>query len=77
MYYLLISLAFLSVVLSVWLGYLKPWALISLVLFLPAIKAAGILKKNSCDKLKLMESSRLTIAVQTLVNVFLIICLKA
>lgn len=73
LYYTLIFCAFFSIILSVVFGYLKPIALISLIFIAPAIKAAKILKKFYADKMRLIESSKLTIAVQTLVSIVLII----
>lgn len=76
LYYLLISLGFLFVALNVSVGYLKPYALISLALFFPAAKAAKILKRHPRDKSRLTESSRLTIAVQSMAVLAIIIFLN-
>jgi len=73
LYYLLIGLAFLSILLNVIFRFLGAWALISLVFIIPAHKAAIILKKYPLDKIRLIESSKLTIAVQSLVSLVLII----
>lgn len=73
LYGFLISLAFLSVLLSIMLGYLSFWALFSWVFILPAFKAMCILRRYPEDKMKLMESSKLTIMVQTLVSIVLIL----
>jgi len=72
LYYLLICLAFLSILINLALGYLKPVALFSLVFIVFAVKAANILKEYPSDKLRLMESSKLTIATQTFVSIILI-----
>ncbi|MDD5165898.1 MAG: prenyltransferase [Candidatus Omnitrophica bacterium] len=72
LYYLLMLLAFSSVLLNVVLGYLKPWALLAFIFILPAIKAGIILKNHSDDKMHLVDSSRLTIAIQTFVGLVLI-----
>jgi 1,4-dihydroxy-2-naphthoate octaprenyltransferase len=72
LYSVLIILAFLSILLGVFLKFMTSWALISWVLILPAMKAAGILKRYYTDKSRLMESSKLTIAVQALVSIFLV-----
>jgi 1,4-dihydroxy-2-naphthoate octaprenyltransferase len=72
LYFLLISLAFLTIAASVFLGYLKPPALLSLVFFIPALKATRVLKNFYAQKEKLIESSRLTIATETLVGIVLI-----
>lgn len=72
LYYLLIGLAFISILSNVILRYLDAWALLSFVFFIPAHKAAVILSKYPFDKMRLVESSRLTIAVQFLVSLVLI-----
>lgn len=67
--------AFFMVALNIALGFLKPWALLSL-LFIPLVLKAGrILKKDFLDKEKLIESARLTIALQTAVSLTLIVAL--
>jgi len=73
LYYLLISFAFIAVVLSIFLGYLSRLSLFSLIFILPALKAAGVLKRCFPDKIKLLESSKLTIAAHTLVSLVLIL----
>lgn len=73
LYYTLVFCAFLCIILSVVLGFLKPIALLSLIFILPALKAAGILKKFFADKKRLIESSKLTIAVQAVVSIILIL----
>ena len=72
-YYLLIGLAFLSVLLGVILGYLGAWAIFSFACIIPAHKAAVILRKYPFDKMRMVESSRLTIAVQSLASLVLIL----
>ncbi|MBN3038544.1 MAG: prenyltransferase [Candidatus Omnitrophica bacterium] len=69
----LISLCFLSIMLSIYLGYLGTLALFSLIMILPALKAAKIIKNDYADKEKLVLSSKLTIAVHASVSLFLII----
>jgi 1,4-dihydroxy-2-naphthoate octaprenyltransferase len=73
LYLLLISLGFLSVSLNIALGYLKPLAALSFVFIIPAIKAINTLKRYPNEKIRLMDSSRLTIAVQTMVGINLIL----
>lgn len=73
LYYLLISAAFLSILSGIVIGFLKPYAFISFIAFLPAIKAASILKAHFQDKPELINSSKLTIATQTLVSLILIV----
>jgi len=72
-YLLLVACAFFAIIYGVTSGYLNPCALFSLVFILPAIKAAQILKRHPQDKAKLVESSRLTIALQNLTGLSLII----
>lgn len=72
-YYILIFFAFLFIVLNVALKYIKPTALFSFFLVFAVIKAAEILKKYPGDKIKLIESSRLTIAIHTVTSVIFII----
>lgn len=72
-YYLLSGLAFFSILLNIISGYLGVWALISFIFIIPAHKAAIILKKCPQDKMRLIASSRLSIAVQSLVSLVLII----
>ncbi len=73
LYYLLICLAFSSILLNVIFGYLSFWTLFSLVFIIPAHKAAIILKNFPFDKTRLIESSKLTIMVQSCVSLVLII----
>ena len=72
-YYLLICCAFLSIIFNVILKFIGPLSLFSLILILPAFKAVSVLKTHFDDKVKLLESSRLTIAMQAAVSVILII----
>lgn len=75
LYHIFIFSALLAVIMNVSLRYLSPLALVSLVSIFPALMAAGILKTHSGDKIRLMESSRLTIAVHSTVGVLLILSL--
>jgi len=72
LYYLLMALAFSSILLIVIFGYLKPWALLAFIFILPAAKAGIILKNYPGDKARLVNSSKLTIAVQTMASLVLI-----
>ena len=72
LYYLLMIMAFSAILLNVFLGYLKPWALLAFVFILPVAKAGIILKNYPDDKARLVSSSKLTIAVQTLSSMVLI-----
>jgi len=70
---LLIILAFFSVFIAVARGYINFIALYSLIFVIIPFRAAYILRKYYHDKLRLVESSKLTIALQTLVSIFLIL----
>ncbi len=72
LYYLLIGMAFSSILLNIILGRSGAWALLSLVFIIPAHKAAVILRNYPFDKIRMVESSRLTITVQSLVSLVLI-----
>jgi 1,4-dihydroxy-2-naphthoate polyprenyltransferase len=72
-YYLLLILALAAVAASVFVGFLNPVALAALVLIFPGIKAANILRRFPGDKQRLMDSSRLTIAIQAIASIILII----
>jgi 1,4-dihydroxy-2-naphthoate octaprenyltransferase len=73
LYYVLIFCAFFFIALGVAFGYLGLLSLASLIFIFPALKAANILKTNFDDKIRLMDSSKLTIAAHSLVNVILIL----
>jgi len=73
LYAFIIFFAFFFIFLNLAFGYLKPIVFLSLIFVFPALKACGILKKYPRDKLRLIESSKLTIALQTLVGIVLIL----
>jgi len=73
LYFLLILLAYSAIIISIILRYLGIAALLSFIFIIPAIKATGILKIFYAEKEKLIESSKLTIAVQTMVSAVLIL----
>ena len=66
-------LGFLSIFVNIMLGYSGLVAFFALVLIIPAFKAGRILQRYSNDKIKLVQSSRITIAVQTFVSIVLIL----
>ncbi|UCC94606.1 MAG: prenyltransferase [Candidatus Omnitrophota bacterium] len=72
-YFLLVLFGFFSIVLNYLVGYLGALSLVSLVFIFIALKATSLLKKHSHDKMRLLDSSRLTIALQSLVSIVLII----
>jgi len=72
LYLFLQLLAFQAIGLGIIMGYLNPIALFSFISVVFIIKAAGILKESPGDKNKLVQSSKITIAVQALVSIVLI-----
>ena len=73
LYFILISGALLSIALNILNSNLSAWSALSFILILPALKATGILKNDYNDKIKLMESSKLTIAIQVLAGLAVIL----
>lgn len=72
-YYLLIGLGFFFILINVFVGFLSPWACLTLILIVPAHLAAKIIKNHYDSKFKLIQSSKLTISIQTFVSICLII----
>lgn len=72
LYVLFILLGFYFISLSMLFGFLGKISIIAFLLLALAFKAALILKSDYADKIKLMESSKLTIALQALVSIVLI-----
>jgi 1,4-dihydroxy-2-naphthoate octaprenyltransferase len=72
-YYFLIFAGFFAVLLNVVLGFLSPWALFTFLLIVPAIQAARIIRNSYENKIELMQSSKLTIAVQNLAGILLVL----
>jgi 1,4-dihydroxy-2-naphthoate octaprenyltransferase len=73
LYYLIAGLGFASIVLGMSFGFLNPISCFAFLFMTSVYKAATILKVYSDNKLKLIESSKLTIGVQALVSIVLII----
>lgn len=73
LYLILIFCAFSSIAINILNGYLSVWSVISFILLLPAWKAAAILKKSFGDKTKMIDSSRVTIAIQALAGLAMIL----
>jgi 1,4-dihydroxy-2-naphthoate octaprenyltransferase len=71
-YYLLMSLGFSAIILAVHLVYLSQLAMLCLFFVPLAIKAGYIQKKYWMDKDKLVQPSKLTIAIQALTSLILI-----
>lgn len=72
LYFVLMALGFLSILLNFFLGYLGVLSLGALFGVIPMFKAAKILKEHYIDKMRLIFSSKLTIAIQTSVSLLLI-----
>lgn len=72
LYGFLIVMAFVSMVCNVVFGYVNIGSLGALILLIPALKAARIIKKFPLDKFRLVNSSKLTIMAQSLVGLWLI-----
>lgn len=72
-YYMLVGAALLAIALNIWLGFLSVRALSCLVFIILAVKTGNILKRDFKDKAKLIQSSKLTITLQTLVGIILIL----
>jgi 1,4-dihydroxy-2-naphthoate octaprenyltransferase len=72
LYYAFVLLAFISILICVLRRHLTPFSCFSFIPVLFAIRAANILQKFTDDKVRLMDSSRLTIMIHTLVSLILI-----
>lgn len=72
-YYLLVFLGFLSILFNIVFGNLGLLAAVCLVFAAFSQKAAGILRNYYGQKEKLVQSSKLTIAVHSLVSVVIIL----
>ncbi|MBC8436668.1 MAG: prenyltransferase [Candidatus Omnitrophica bacterium] len=75
LYCTLVFMGFFSILTAIALGYLSWTANFSFLLIIPAVKSALILRRHSDNKRALVEASKLTIAVQTLVSIILIFTL--
>ena len=69
----LLSLGLLFIILGVFLRYIGVFSLVSLLLIIPVFKAARVLKYNNSDKMKLLESSGITINIQAALSIILIL----
>ncbi|MFH1414034.1 MAG: prenyltransferase [Candidatus Omnitrophota bacterium] len=72
-YYMLAFAALLAAFLNIWLGYLSVRVLSCLVFTVLIFKTGNILKRDFNHKTKLIQSSKLTIALQTLFGIMLIL----
>jgi len=73
LYYLLIGLGFVSIILNIVLENLSIFAAISLVFVFFGLKAGRILRKCYNEKEKLVESSKLTIAMHNFVSIVVVL----
>jgi 1,4-dihydroxy-2-naphthoate octaprenyltransferase len=71
----LIFLALLAIIIGIKSGYFGKIALFSFLGLVPAMKAVNILKAHYDNKKMLVESSKLTIAIQNLTGVILILAI--
>ncbi|HOX55103.1 MAG: prenyltransferase [Candidatus Omnitrophica bacterium] len=72
-YLVIILLGYLSIILNIIMGYLSWVSCFALIFLILSLKAANILKRYHDDKLMLVNSSKLTIAVQSLVGLVIIL----
>lgn len=72
-YIILIASAFISIGVSVIFGFLNKFSLVSFILLVVVFKAVKILKYYYFNKINLINSSKLTILLHTLVSIILII----
>lgn len=74
-YYFLVISGFLSIILGVYLRYLRLTALFALIFAILGYKSGLILKKDFSHKPRLIISSQMTIAMHNLVSIALILSL--
>jgi len=72
-YYILQGAAFISIIVGILMNYLGLISLLSFLLVFFCLKAGRILRSYHNDKPKLIESSALTIKIQTMASIVLII----
>jgi len=72
-YYLLMLMGFFSISVGISLRYLGVISVLACLLVFPATRAARILSRHYSNKTKLVQSSRITIAIQALAGLILII----
>jgi len=71
-YCLLVGSGFLFILINVFIGFLNPFACLTLVFIIPAYSAARIIRNYHDSKFRLIQSSKLTIVIQTFVSICLI-----
>lgn len=72
-YYVLVALGFFFILLGLRMQYLNFFALFSFLLIPVALRAGLILRRDYLDKVKLVQSSKLTIILQSLLSIILIL----
>lgn len=72
-YCLIMGLGFLFILINVFAGFLNPWASATLLLVAPAYSSARIIRNHHDSKFRLIQSSKLTIIIQTFVSICLIL----
>jgi 1,4-dihydroxy-2-naphthoate octaprenyltransferase len=75
LYYFLILFAFASIAINGKLAYLNKFSFLSFAFILLVFKILNILEKHPDDKMRLIESSKLTIVLQASIGIILIISL--
>lgn len=71
-YCLLIGSGFLFILINVFMGFLSPFACLTLVFIIPGYFAARIIRNYHDSKFRLIQSSKFTIVIQTFVSICLI-----
>jgi len=73
LYMALLAGALIAIGSAILKNYISPWAWVSVILLFPGIKAMLIIKRYPGDKVRLIESSKTTIAIQGMAAVILIV----
>ena len=73
LYYLLVAMGFISLLANIFYGQLGIIAAVSLLLVPLAVRAGRVLKDFPDDKVRLMESSRVTVMLQALAGAGIIL----
>ncbi|MFC1704099.1 prenyltransferase [Candidatus Omnitrophota bacterium] len=72
-YAFIVFLGYTSIVLNFVSGFFGTISLVALIFAFLSMKATALLKQYPCDKTRLVEASKITIAVQALVSIVIII----
>jgi 1,4-dihydroxy-2-naphthoate octaprenyltransferase len=73
LYYLLQFTGFIFILINIAAGFLNHLSLVAFLFIIPMLRAATIIKNSSDNKIRLIQSSKLTICVQTFVSICLIV----